>query len=533
MLGVEFSTEELEGVMQELERVGSPPETQLDASIGVRRLAESGLLVRHRGGRVGFRHSLLRDSVYQGVPAAQRETIHRAAYDHFKRQDRMPEATRMPQMAYHAARSGLKEEAGHLYLTLANGLLARHAYLDAESCYRTAMENLPDTDDKGHITAARGRGLMRFRIGRYEDAAKDLSLALERARKVGARLAQIDILLDQGIALDMACDYKVSATITEEAEALAKDEVLPDTVRARLLMGVGRSPYRAEKLIPAVELLNQAVAAAEPLGDDGYEAYTQSLMMLIFALTNLGRFEEARTLADRLMKVAESHNDSYLMAGTLQNRGLLYFMLGRIDELIPDFRRCIQITREFGIPMAEAMAVRDLGEVFFYLGQPEESEKLGQRAAEIYLMMLGEASDRIGHSEQLVARARAYRGDAEGAAAMRDAITKRIERLKGQGVDVSLPIDGKALLDTVGLWLRGAPDEEFDAMVAHARASNLQPADAIEILEFKGLSALRSGRRADGLRFLEDAYAEADKSARVITARIRRQMDQASALAAS
>jgi hypothetical protein len=32
---------------------------------------ETGILVRHRAGRLGFRHSLLRDTVYQGVPPAK------------------------------------------------------------------------------------------------------------------------------------------------------------------------------------------------------------------------------------------------------------------------------------------------------------------------------------------------------------------------------------------------------------------------------------------------------------------------------
>jgi len=71
-------------VRQELERAGAWTETQLDAGIGVRRLAESGILTQHRGGRVGFRHALLRDTVYQSVPAPQREIIHRAAYDYYR-----------------------------------------------------------------------------------------------------------------------------------------------------------------------------------------------------------------------------------------------------------------------------------------------------------------------------------------------------------------------------------------------------------------------------------------------------------------
>jgi tetratricopeptide (TPR) repeat protein len=534
MLGVEFTTEELEGVMQELERSGASPETQLDASIGVRRLAESGILVRHRGGRVGFRHSLLRDSVYQSVAAAQRETIHKAAYDHFKRQDRLSDAARMPQMAYHASRGGLKEDAGRLYLELGSRTLARHAYLDAELFYKMAMENLPDVDNDGHITASRGRGLMRFRLGRYEDAAKDLALALDRARKVGARLAQIDLLLDQGIALDWANDYVQSAALTDEANELAKAEPPPPSVQARLLMGMGRTAYRKEQLADAVDILERAAAAAEPLGDDGYEAYTQSLNMLCFVLTNQGKFEEARQVSDKTIAFAETHNDAMLVAGVLQNRALLYFLLGRIDELIVDFRRCIQVSREFGFSMLEAMATKDLGELSFYMGKSDESETLARRAVEIYLMTLGETAPRVAYSEILLARARAYQGDVDGATKVLDSVNARCEKMRIESDGkIVVPPDGLAQLEAVALWLRGAPDEDFDKLVAHARSVNLQASDVVEILEFKGLSARRSGRGDDGRAFLEAAYAEAEKSAPVLMDRLRRQIERATARAAS
>jgi tetratricopeptide (TPR) repeat protein len=526
MLGTEFSTEELEGVMQELERVGTAPDTQLDASIGVRRLTESGILVRHRGGRVGFRHSLLRDSVYQAVAPAQRESIHRAAFDHFKRQDRLPDATRLPQMAFHAARSGLKAEAGTLYLDLAKRTLARHAYLDAESLFKNALENLPETDDAGFIAAARGRGVMRFRLGRHEDAMKDLNQAFERAKKAGDRNSQIDILLDEGIVLDWLIDYPRSNAVTNEAKAIAGDDPLPPAQQARLLMGLGRADYRDNKFEPALATLNKCLEVAEPLGDDGYEALTQGFMMVCFCYTNLGRLDEATAVSDRGIRVAEEHSDGMLLAGMLQNRGLLSFMLGKAERLVDDYRRCIQITREFGFAVAESLAVKDLGEVLFYLGKPEEAVPAAQRAAELYLMLQGDDSPRVAYAEVLVARTKAYRGDVEGARSMVERLQTRQKQFKEQGkTEAELPKDGQIQLEAVSLWLRGASDAEFDALLAEAKALPLQPPDIIEIMEFKALSAVRTGRREDGVRLLDEALADAEKNATVLLDRLRRQRE--------
>src|SRR5262249_49723857 len=155
---------------------------------------------------------------------------------YYRRQDRLPEAQRLPQMAFHASRSGLKEESGQLYLDLANRTLARHAYLDAELLFRHALENLPESEDLAHITASKGRGLMRFRLGRHEDALKDFDAALARARKADARRVLIEILLDQAIVLDWTMDWPRSAAVTNEAEAMAQGDLRSELVEARLLM---------------------------------------------------------------------------------------------------------------------------------------------------------------------------------------------------------------------------------------------------------------------------------------------------------
>jgi tetratricopeptide (TPR) repeat protein len=535
-LGVEFSADDLEGVMQELERAGAASDTQLDASIGLRRLAESGILVRHRGGRMGFRHALLRDSVYQGVVPAQRETIHRAAYDHYQRQGRLPDATRLPQMAFHAARSGLKEEAGRIYLGLAKSTLLRHAYLDAEVLFRSALENLPDADDDNQIAASRGRALMRFRLGRHEDAVKDFDVALARARKVGARIAEIDLMLDQAIVLDWLYQYTQSAEVTDAADKLAQSEAIPPSIEARLLMGRGRTIMRTkpDEMVKACDTLLAAIEAGAALGDDGYEAMTQSLMMVLLPLTQLGRIDEALANAERLNRVADEHNDAYLRIGVRQNRGILYFMLGRLDELVNDYKAAIQIAREYGFAMAEAMATKDIGEVGCYLGRPEQAEPAARRAAELYEMLYGTGTSRHMGAYVIMARSQVSRGDFD---AVRETIeTVRKWRAAAQlsgGADSDLPPDARAFFDGISLWLTGGADEAFDALLAQMRAIPLQAPDIIEVMEIKALSALRGGRRADGIRFLEDACADAAKNADVIVPRLRRRLEGVAALAAS
>ena len=186
VLGSEFSADEVEGVLQELERAGA----------GARRsstpASACGVCPRPAswpataaGGSASAIRCCARRSTSRSA-AAERESIHRAAYEYYRRQDGLPDASRLPQMAFHAARSGLRAEAGRLYLDLAGRASARHAYLDAELLYRNALENLPDSNERtGKIAGQQGLGLMRFRLGRHDDALKNFTAALELAREVG------------------------------------------------------------------------------------------------------------------------------------------------------------------------------------------------------------------------------------------------------------------------------------------------------------------------------------------------------------
>src|SRR5207237_9187158 len=161
----------------------------------------------------------------------------RAAYEYYRRQDRLADSARLPPMAVHAARSGLKLEAGRLYLDLAARAGARHGYLDAELLYKNALENLPEEERLPRIAATQGRAQMRYRLGRNEDAVKDFDAALELARQVGSRSSQISALLDVGIVLDMLHEWPRAQAATEEAEALiAADEARASpAVQARLV----------------------------------------------------------------------------------------------------------------------------------------------------------------------------------------------------------------------------------------------------------------------------------------------------------
>jgi tetratricopeptide (TPR) repeat protein len=533
VLGAEFSADEIEGVLQELERADTAAETQLDAGIGVRRLVESGILARHRGGRVGFRHALLRDSVYQSVAAPQREAIHRAAFEYYRRQDRLPEAARLPPMAYHAARCGLKADAGRLYMDLAARARARHAYLDAELLYKNAIENLPDDDQARQISAAQGRADMRYRMGRHLDALVDYAAALERARKTDARAAQIDILLDEGLCLDFVREWPRAEAVTEEAGALieANPGLATPVITARLLMSRGRSLHRVDKQPEALAMFHKAIEVSEPLGEDAYVPYTQSLSLGGFIASILGKFDEADAALERVVKVFEEHGDMWGLAGALINRSTLSFLSGKIDRLLADYTRCIQICREVGLSVWESVCTRDLGEVYLSLGQTAQAESNIRRALQMCLQEMGEMGVRTINCEVQLARCHWYAGDVPAAAELLAKVLGKQRDAEASGnTDALLVASDRVYLDQVMIALGSGAPAEFDALIARARQLSMAPQDVIELVEWKGLAAVRSGRIDEGLTSLNEALVQAQQMAPLVADRIRNQIATAHAV---
>ncbi len=527
VLGAEFSSEEIEGVVQELERGGVSAETQLDAGIGVRRLVESGILARHRGGRAGFRHALLRDTVYQSVSPPQREAIHRAAYDYYRRQDRLPDGARLPPMAFHAARSGLKLEAGRLYLDLAGRARARHGYLDAELLFKNALENIPTEDQTGQIAAAQGRAQMRYRLGRPEDALADYNAALTRARAAGSKAAQIDVLLDEGIVLDHVRDLPRAAATTEEAAALLETEpgLATPVVTARLVMSQARGLWRGDKPVEAVEAFKRAIEVGEPLGDEAYEAYTTSMSLGSTAAAALGQFALSEAWSDRILRVCEEHGDIVGICYALINRSMLSFLTDQIDRLLVDLERAVQISREFGMPLAESMCVRDLGEIYLSLGKPVEGEPYIRRAHAMYTQAFGEMAARSINCEVQLARLKWWSGDVEAAGEIFRKVTAQQAAALAAGQSDSILTGSERLaLDQVGTALGSGSPAEFDALIARGHELALQPQDIVELVEWKGLAALRAGRRHEAIPLFEQALALAEKSARLVSDRVRRQL---------
>jgi hypothetical protein len=288
-------------------------------------------------------------------------------------------------------------------------------------------------------------------------------------------------------------------------------------------MARGRTQMRRNEFGESIASFGKAIEAAEKIGEDGYETLVQSLIMLAFASGSLARYDEADEAISRRIKLNEEHGDMLGIASALQNRCVTSFLTGKIDRLTADMERIIQIAREFGFSMSECLAVRDLAEINLVLGRIDEALPHARRALEMYAQELGAGSRIACVVETQIARMTAYQGDFATAEAACRRVSAAQAEAEAAGRKEQLLTEGeRILLDAVDFFLRGEADARFDALVERGRALQLQPPDIVEILEWKGLSALRAGRTADGMAFLDQALAAAETT--IAVDRVRRRI---------
>jgi tetratricopeptide (TPR) repeat protein len=527
LLGAEFSETEIEAVLGELDREGLAADFPMDARVATRKLVSVGLLVEHRRGSLGFRHAMVREAVSSAVAEGLRRQVHNAAFRFYREASaRVVEAERLPRLAFHAAKAGLLEQAAGLYLELAERARSRHAYLEAESLYSQALQLLPEDDDRRRMVAWRGRGLMRYRVSRY-DAIDDLALAREAARRLGDSQAEVDIVLDASTAYDWTDEYRKSRALVAEAEAMADtlarslpDQGSPRLIAARLLLGQGRAMWRFSERTEALQKLTEAVNLAERLGDDGYETLVVSLLLLGDLLPWYGETKRAELAFERVISLCDHHGDRVHMAVALLNRRQIWIARRDLGKAVEDTSQCIQIARELGLGTTYFMGSYNLGEMFYQAGDVDAAWPHVLRAA----AMENKRFSGVGRpvARLLQARLLAFEDNHDGARIWVDEIRSYQARIAARGTTEGLLLPSEdVLLTMVDLCTRDSGDAEWDELRRRADKFSVEQ-ELIEVTDMEARWLRRQGRELEAGQKFEQAHRLAARIPNIMEGRVLR-----------
>ncbi|MEO7351716.1 MAG: AAA family ATPase [Marmoricola sp.] len=375
----------------ELDRLGLEEIDLLEESA-----TAEGLLAR-RGGALGFRHELLREAVYAGVPNPTRmhdrvataidPGQHADVAHHLAAAGREREAAQLWAAAAADAREvGALDEAfeflvratsdssdGALWLELQEVCAWSGRHAEMEHAWDQAMTLLP----QGELAAAwcrRGRQL-RSVVCHPTASMSAYAVAHDLLTEQSDRTLRADVLLGLAWGDAVAGEGRRFEELLGQAETL-----LPATPDARKvsdiveirMQGLIRRGQFAEAVEVALQAPPHAVSARFP--DRAFAV----LMNAACASTCIGDHEGALVLTERAVE-ATTALPSVLMS-SLAARAQLLARLGRHEEAAQTAQRQLRLAERLDLPGLAATTAHDLGLVALAAGRYEEAAELLDRA---------------------------------------------------------------------------------------------------------------------------------------------------------
>ncbi len=517
LLPLEVTVEEVEGVLAAM-----PPDLldafPLDGQVGLQRLRQCGLLQRRPSGRHAFRNEGIREAIARTVNEGLAARIHRAALQyHLSPPDAGPD--RLARLAWHAAAAGEREEAAAAYLAVAEGAGARHSYLEAELFYSRCLGQLVEGDAPRRLRALRGRGIMRYRLGRHDESLADLGQAHVLAQRGDDRLLEADLLLDEAMALDWLLDWPRSRALTERARALIPGDA-PPALRARLLLALGRSLHRFNADAEAAGVLREAERLAATCGDEGYEVVVIADLVLGLLLPMIGLTDEAEARLNQVQRLCEEKGDELHLAAMWQNRSLIFLARDQRDRFEEENARVRAHAQRLGNATVERYAHLNLSNYCYWRWELDPALEYAHKLIEVDRRFRGEGAFRP-DGLVLLARILFVRGDEAGARATVEQVARHQAEARAAGQsDRLLAPNDELLLDMTALLVAGAAGPAWEALLERART--VSPGqELIEVIELAGLAAERRGDLAAARRCWEEALAVGARIPNVMSGRVR------------
>jgi tetratricopeptide (TPR) repeat protein len=301
---------------------------------------------------------------------------------------------------------------------------------------------------------------------------------------------------------------------------LAQEGASP-ALRARLTLGKGRASYRAEQWQEARTALEEAARLAEQVGDDAYETYIISLVMLEMVLGELRCVDEAERVSERAIALTRERGDQLHFIAALTNRRLVQIARRNVVGVMEDLRSLMRLGRELGMILLEYVAEANLSELLYLLDELSAAEQHARRAIAIEERH-PEVAGRGLIGVLRLARIEAYRGHtAETRALLHRLESARAAAAVNQSTGGTLTAADEVLITMLDLSTRDASTAEWEALLRRSEKESVEQ-DSIEVAELYGIWALRKGRAEEARRAFEEAARRAKRIPNIMEARIQK-----------
>ena len=345
----------------ELERLGSFVETGEDGSLR-------------------FRHALVRDAAYEGLPFRRRRAFHARVGEELERQagDHAEEQAEL--LSLHYLEGQRHAEAWRYAKIAAERAEAKYALADARGFYRRALRaarSLSDVEARELAGVHEALGDASDRIGLYEEAA----VAFKTARRLRSDdpVQEAKLRLKEAWIHERVGGYTASFRAARRGlrllEGLESDEAVAE--RARLSAWCGSVRLSQGKYREAIEWCRRAVSAAEAVG--ALEPIAHASFIEDWAHVELGELELA-THSAQALEIYERIGELAGKATVLNNLGMFRYFEGRWNEALELYQQGRELHEQVGDTVDAAMGTTNIGEILSDQGRLDEARSLFREA---------------------------------------------------------------------------------------------------------------------------------------------------------
>jgi class 3 adenylate cyclase len=345
------------------------------------------LVVEAPGSATGYRfaHTLVRQTLYEGLSAARRVSLHRRVAQAIEAVHGTALNDHLPALAHHWARAAAPAEtsrAVHYATRAGDRALAQLAHDEAAAWYRSALELLDAAEGRAG-DPERLRLLIALGEAQRRAGDADHRATLFAAAGLARQQGNTDALAEAALANSRAILYSVVGRVDHQRvavleQALAATADAPDSpIRARLLATLALELTWSNRR-RRLELSSEALTLARRLGDPATLA--QVLLARFYACAAPDTQAERLANTAELLTLAEELGDAAARSRALALR----FRVAMESADVAEAGRCLEanqrLAAELGQPTLRWFVELQRTARSLLAGRLEEAERLAQDA---------------------------------------------------------------------------------------------------------------------------------------------------------
>jgi class 3 adenylate cyclase/tetratricopeptide (TPR) repeat protein len=335
-------------------------------------------------GTFRFRHALVRDAAYEGLPFRRRRALHARVAETIERLGRESGEEQTELLSLHFFHAHRFREAWHYSRVAADHARAAYAHAEAAMLYERALQaarHVRSTLPLEVAKVAEALGDMRLRLGELERAAA--AYRTSRGRVDGDAVRGASLLLKEGLIRWRLGRYPQSLRWIKRGmsalEGLEDDEAV--ATRARLAAWYAVVRQKQGRASEAITWCSRAIDEAERSG--ARDAFAHAYYILDWAYVALGQPERAVYSGDALA-IYEELGDLERQAGVLNNLGVWAYFAGRWEESLDFYDRARRAWERIGDLWSASFATSNVAEILSDQGHLDEAEPLLRDALRIW-----------------------------------------------------------------------------------------------------------------------------------------------------